>query len=56
MSAAASRPVIEVAVVQAGEVPADHDVALDELIALFEEAAVGADLVVFPELCTTPQK
>ena len=54
MSAAASRPVIEVAVVQAGEVPADHDVALDELIALFEEAAVGADLVVFPELCTTP--
>ncbi|TCL78454.1 MULTISPECIES: carbon-nitrogen hydrolase family protein [unclassified Curtobacterium] len=54
MSAAGSRPVIEVAVVQAGQTPADGDVALDELIALFEQAAEGADLVVFPELCTTP--
>lgn len=47
-------PVIEVAVVQAGQTPADGDAALDELIALFEEAAEGADLVVFPELATTP--
>ncbi len=54
MTAAASGPVIEVAVVQSGETPADADVALDELIARFEEAAEGADLVVFPELATTP--
>lgn len=54
MTAGAGSPVIEVAVVQSGQTPADGAAALDELIALFEQAAVGADLVVFPELATTP--
>lgn len=54
MTAATNSPVIEVAVVQSGETPADADAALDELIARFEQAAEGADLVVFPELATTP--
>ncbi|WIB76952.1 carbon-nitrogen hydrolase family protein [Curtobacterium sp. MCPF17_002] len=53
-STSGAAPVLEVAVVQAGQTPADGGAALDELIALFEQAAEGADLVVFPELATTP--
>ncbi|MWV48164.1 carbon-nitrogen hydrolase family protein [Rathayibacter sp. VKM Ac-2803] len=48
-------PVLNVVVVQSGETPADHGAAVDELLALFEEAAApDVDLVVFPELATTP--
>ncbi|MDR6169077.1 carbon-nitrogen hydrolase family protein [Curtobacterium sp. SORGH_AS_0776] len=54
MTAGSTAPTLEVAVVQAGQIPADGDAALDGLIALFEQAAEGADLVVFPELTTTP--
>jgi N-carbamoylputrescine amidase len=46
---------LRVAVVQTGNVPEDHTLAVDQLLALFEEkAAPDVDLVVFPELATTP--
>ncbi|NQX11592.1 carbon-nitrogen hydrolase family protein [Microbacteriaceae bacterium VKM Ac-2855] len=55
MTGAAAAPVLNVVVVQAGSTPADRTEAMDELIALFEQAAgPDVDLVVFPELCTTP--
>jgi beta-ureidopropionase len=48
-------PVLNVAIVQSGETPADRGEAVDGLLALFEQAAgPDVDLVVFPELCTTP--
>jgi N-carbamoylputrescine amidase len=46
---------LNVAVVQTGEVPEDRDEALARLQALFREAATpGTDVVLFPELITTP--
>ncbi|MFB2586832.1 carbon-nitrogen hydrolase family protein [Herbiconiux liukaitaii] len=48
-------PVLTVAVVQAGSIPVDRTEAIDGLLAVFEQAAgPDVDLVVFPELCTTP--
>jgi beta-ureidopropionase len=46
---------LRVVVIQSGQTPADHDRAVGELIDLFEGAAgPDVDLVVFPELATTP--
>jgi beta-ureidopropionase len=46
---------LRVVVIQSGQTPADHERAVDELIGLFEAAAgPDVDLVVFPELATTP--
>jgi len=46
---------LNVAVVQSGGCSTDNAVALAELLALFEKAAgPEVDVVVFPELCTTP--
>lgn len=46
---------LRVVVIQSGQIPADHQQAVDELIALFGGVAgPDVDLVVFPELATTP--
>ncbi|WP_069385911.1 carbon-nitrogen hydrolase family protein [Cellulosimicrobium cellulans] len=46
---------LNVAVVQTGSIPADREEAVAGLLALFREAAVpGTDVVLFPELITTP--
>jgi beta-ureidopropionase len=50
-----ARADLRVVVIQSGQTPADHDVAVGELLALFRDAAgPEVDLVVFPELATTP--
>lgn len=54
MNSASDRS-LRVAVVQTGGIAEDRTAAIDELIALFEEHATSdVDLVVFPELVTTP--
>lgn len=46
---------LNIAVVQTGSIPDDRERALTGLLALFREAAVpGTDVVMFPELITTP--
>ena len=46
---------LNVAVVQTGSCSPDHATAIADLLALFEQAAVpGVDVVVFPELASTP--
>lgn len=46
---------VNVAIVQSGQTSPDRGQALERLLALFREAATpGTDVVVFPELATTP--
>jgi hypothetical protein len=45
----------KISIVQSGGLTGNRDADLADLIDLFRQAAVpGTDLVVFPELCTTP--
>ena len=45
---------LRVSILQTGSCGPDKDANVDRLVALADEAAASADLLVLPELCTTP--